>query len=66
MLTTWASVLKYADFTCTYHQDTIYQKRGGSNISMKNDNHSAIGKPHAVILYQLAGLGIRLRGLQIT
>ncbi len=26
----------------------------------------AIGKPHGVILYQLPGLGIRLRGLQIT
>src|SRR6266568_3457241 len=26
----------------------------------------AIGKPHSVILHQLPGLGIRLRGLQIT
>ena len=27
---------------------------------------SAIGKPDSVILYQLAGLGIPLRGLEIT
>src|SRR2546428_9068256 len=59
---------QYVVMTRTPPLGSRERRSGPANASNMSISASplAIGKPHGVILHQLPGLGIRLRGLQIT